>query len=204
MNPVKKIVKIIFEASLAITIFFCIFNCGVQKPHQFYRLPSHFLSDNWIRHTYGSLGLSIEFPIELTETKMNLPEHANQNVAKSEVFRFGEEFGFIVMIQSMLLQSNIKASIEGAINGAITGIRNAPGITDVSYSSKALPISTLTNTLLEGSYFERNMKYDFKYLYIYNQNKFFQVSAGYLSDDNIGRQAAERLIMSVQIDTQFH
>lgn len=161
------------------------------------------LSEQWVKKTYGSYGLSIETPWELKPAApLPLPENVNKMLDRLESFESQNDDQFKIGVVSGKYNPAevIDMSLQGAADGAVNEVRNMPGVTNFVYSQDSYSVNDIPGFIQRGTYNHRGFKIGFINVGVVKDYNYWQVMILGRENDEIAQKAAERIIKSIQID----
>lgn len=189
--------------TIVFAIFYALGNYGGDSVVRYFRsekTDEGILDQKWVRETYGDYGLSVETPVKLTKGDLPVPENIKQFISKMEVYNYMSEKGFRILINSIEYKPEIgSTSLEGAANGSVNEVKSQKGVTDFVYTEEAAVKSDIPGFIQKGTYKQSGIELEFINSGFATQFHIWQVLVMFESNDEIGRQAAERVIESVEI-----
>ncbi len=156
---------------------------------------------NWMRQTYGTMGLSLETPVKLTPSDLPLNPAVEKLVNKMEVFRYTTGQDFFIMANSASYNPEVGVlNLQGGADGSANEIRMASGVIDFTYTERHIQNGQIPGIVQQGSYKQNGVALEF-YNAIYAQGlTLWQVLVGYKTTSPTGKSVAERVLGSVVIN----
>jgi len=160
------------------------------------------LDKEWSRHTYGRYGLSLETPVQMTKTDLNLPDNVKALIEHMDSYTYNTEKGFKVYLNSAKYKPIIgEGSLEGAAEGSVTEMKNQKGVTNFVYTQEWTNMGDIPGFIQRGSFEQDGVKINFINEGFVRGLYMWHIMVGYQANDGVGKMAAERVIASVEINT---
>ena len=162
--------------------------------------PSELLNDQWPKMTIGTMGLSVQIPVNLDRTEVTLPEDAQKTIEKMEIYARENYKGLTITANSIKYLSVIDSvSLAGGAIGTMNGIRDAEGVEDFQYRQENSLKNGVPGYLQRGSYKQDGKEYAFINAGYGQDLNFWQVMVLYYENSDNGKTVAERIIGSIEI-----
>ena len=155
----------------------------------------------WKKSTYGSLGLNIDCPFDLTLVEIPLPEHINEVVESMQSFvGQTDDKKFIVLVNSIKYHPEIgSVKLQAALTGSVEAMKFRPGVTNFKFSQSAINLTGRDGFRQDGSYYEHGIKMDFTSVGFGEGLVLWQILVSRQADNPVLTDLTERVINSVDI-----
>jgi len=189
--------------TIAFAIFYAVGQIGGEKLVSLFKsekTSQEVLSQKWIKEMYGN-GLTVETPVIMTETEVNLPDQVKELVEEIIMFKYISAKGFKVFITTGIYKPVIQeGNLQGAANGSVNEIKMQKGVTDFEYTEEKIVLNEIDGIKQTGSFKMNGTKYEFFNKIFVKGLNMWQVMTGYQVDDEVGRIAAKKVIESIEIE----
>ena len=142
--------------AMAVAIFTAIGKFGGDAIVQFFsseKTAKSILELEWMRDTYGDYGLSVETPVKMTRSSIELPDEINRLIDHTDNYNYSSAKGFKVMINSTKYNSAMGGiSLQGAANSSVNEMRMQQGVTEFSYSEDYVYKNDIPGFIQTGNY----------------------------------------------------
>ena len=212
IQPVKKKskrkgLKYFIMTIILMGVFYGIGYIGTNYIIKYFKTektPKEILTQDWVRDTYGSYGLSVETPFRLTKGELPVPEALKQYVDQMDTYEYKSKKGFKVMINSIKYKPAAgPLSLQGAADGSVNEMKKQKGVSDLKYAEKHIFYNDkIPGFIQKGSYKYGGVEIKFINTGYMKGLVLWQVFAAYMAGDDVGRMAAERVINSIQISEE--
>ena len=166
------------------------------------KTPLEILGEQWVSETYGNYGLNVETPVKMTRTELQLPDNLRGVIDEMDTYGYQSSKVFYIIINSIKYKPVIGSiNLQGAANGSVNKVRIEKGVTNFKYTEEHVLQGEIQGFLQKGSYKQNNTDIAFINAGYGEGLHLWQVSVGYLLNDNPGEKIAERIIQSIIIDT---
>lgn len=158
------------------------------------------LDQEWDKRAYGDLGLFLESPLELTKVDLPIPENVKGFIDKINSFYSETSKGFKIHANSIQYNpSAIEGNLEGAADGAVNEMKMLQGVSNFDYTQENTELNDIPGIMQKGSFVINKIEYQFVNVTYLKGLRLWQVLLGYQTDDEVGRQAVQRVLNSVEI-----
>ncbi len=157
----------------------------------------------WETRICGNLGLTIDFPVELNKTKMELPELMQKVVKDIYTYEYISASGFKLYVTSIsYIKVNRDFDLKAAANGTISELKVEHGVTDFTFGEDTITLNKIPGYKQQGSY--KLYGADFRFLNsgFAKNSVYWYVYVTYPESDEIEKKAAERVIKSIKIKVE--
>lgn len=202
-RPLKEKIVIVVITALAASFGGWAGSSAVKAIKNGKKTNVKILENQWVRKTYGDLRLTLETPWELQASGGELPldESVAAVIEKMETFENPSE-DFKVMINTIKYKPEVgQLDFRGGADGSINGIRNNPGVTNFIYKEDPFSTNTIPGVLQRGSYTQDSFDIEFINVILMSELNAWQVSIFMKSKDKVAKQAADRIIQSIAIES---
>jgi uncharacterized Zn finger protein (UPF0148 family) len=164
------------------------------------KLSTEIADDAWEMRTYGSLGLQIDSPYELTKIELPMPEEIKSVLLISESYSYTSINGLNIFVSSNLYSDEVvEVNLDGAINGSINEIRALEGVSNLKYQKEDIEINDHPGYRLRGSFMQNGINLNFIATGVSNDKSLHQVLVLFKTDDEKSKKAADRINKSIVI-----
>lgn len=164
------------------------------------KTPKKVLTQEWVHGSYGEPSLIVDTPEKLTKSKLPLPENIKQLIKRMDSYNSTSKNGFSISINCITYIPDVGTlSLQGAADGSIKEIRSKVGVTDFAYTEKEINYGDIPGFLQNVTCKMDGKDCEFINVGYSSGLSIWQVIVGFLSDDEVGRSAALRVIKSIEI-----
>jgi hypothetical protein len=171
--------------------------------HYFFPSLKKYTQVEWTQQTCGTLGLSLEAPLELKpadEMAEQLPEAAMDLIQLVESCQTNVKFRKLyIMANSVRYNPDINVSLEGAIQGSLQEVQNRTEVKNFQHDVSPIRNGELVGGLITGKWKEGSSLVGFRMVIFAKGTVMWQVLVGYDYTDPHGREIADKIIQSVRI-----
>jgi len=205
-NQPKKKSKLAYIIGIVIvtTISASLASLGVSELTKYFKNnieTSEIKEENWKLTSYGSLGLKLEVPFELTSIEVDLPDEIKSLIEVSNNYSYSSISGFTIVVNSFLYSDEVtEFSLEGAANGSINDIKMQAGVSNLDYQLDNIVLNDVPGFKLNGSLENEGVSFNLIIMGYVNGSVFHQVIVIYKSDDSEADKAAKRITSSIIIN----
>lgn len=161
------------------------------------------LSEQWVKKTYGSYGLTLETPWELQPSQsLPVPQNVENVIEKMETFgNNNKSDDFAINVNTIKYKPELgEVNVYGGASGAINGLKNTPGASNFTYTQDEHSIGDLPGYILRGNYLHQGIEIEFVSIITGKDLVAWQVMVMGRKKDDVFCEMAERIIQSIQID----
>jgi len=159
------------------------------------------LDQQWIKKAYGSFGLSVETPAEMSIKDLALTETVKQLIEVMDAYHYASDMGFKVVINSIKYQPMVEAvNLQAAAKGSANEMKRQPNITDLKYVENNVTRNNISGIIQKGTYIEDGVAFEYINVLFAHELVLWQVMVTYQVDDEVGKVAAARVIESIEIN----
>lgn len=199
-----KGLKFLIGFAVIFALFYVIGHFGGESIIKFIKsekTSKEVLDQKWIKHTYGSFGLTVETPMKMTKGELPIPENIKQVIDQMDVYNYTSAKGFQVMINSIKYNPAIgQTNLQGAADGSVNEMKKQKGVTDFNYSEDHIFKNDIPGFIQQGTYKHNGIEVEFVNTIFSKGLILWQVLAAYQTTDEVGRRAAQRVIESIEIN----
>ena len=160
--------------------------------------PGSVIEGEWSRKDVGNMGMSIETPFELKQTKLVLPPGSESYIEDMESHTYSQGATIIVLVNSIRYTPGINPDLQGAAEGSIAELQKQPGIKNLTYTQDDIDRNNITGFLQTGE-FHAGIRFQFLNAGFIRGNVLYQVLIQYSGDDEKTSLIAHKIIDSVKI-----
>ncbi|MCF8298384.1 MAG: hypothetical protein K9J13_12630 [Saprospiraceae bacterium] len=158
------------------------------------------LDKKWTREAYGNFGLTVETPVKIPKSNMELPARIKQYVEIMDYYVNESDKGFKIVISSMKYKSEVgELSLQGGADGAMKEMKNQSEISDLTYTEEELYKDDVPGIIQKGTLKISGINAELINTIFLSGHNSYQVMVLFQSDDDVGRIAANRVIESIEI-----
>lgn len=162
--------------------------------------PKKVLTQEWVHGAYGEPVMMVDTPEKLTRGDLPLPENLRKLIQRMDSYSATKNNGFGIFINCITYTPEVGTlDLQGAANGSINEIRAKAGVTDLSYTEKAVTYGDIPGFLQNVSCKMDGKDCEFINVGYASGFSLWQVVVGYLKEDEVGRSVALRVIESIKI-----
>jgi hypothetical protein len=197
--------KLIYWIGFSVTfaLFYAIGHFGGESIVRFFKsekTSKEVLNQKWNKETYGSFGLTVETPVQLTKGDLPMTDDVKQFVDKMEVYNYMSAKGFKILINSIRYKPAVgTVDLQGAANGSINEVKGQKGVTDFDYTENAFKKNDIPGFIQNGTYKQNGTIIEFINTGFSDDLTLWQVCVVFQADDEVGRTASKRVIESIEI-----
>lgn len=202
-RPLKQKILIVAITTLFAGIGSWLGSSAVTALRNSKKTDEKVLSEQWVKKTYGSFGITLETPWELKSSPPPpLHESVQRMIEKLESFESEKDDQFKIGLNAAKYNpaETRELSLQGGADGAVNEVKNMPGVANFIYSEDNYSISNLPAIIQRGSYTQNGFKIGFINIITTKDFNYWQVMVFRRENDEIAKKAAERIIQSIQID----
>lgn len=167
---------------------------------KFGKTPKSILEQKWIIEEYGQDGLIVETPFKLNSTQLHLPDNVKALIDNCTSNMTSTSKGMMIMINCIRYKPEAgMLNLQGAANGSIAEMKMQQGVSDFDYSENYIYIDDIPGFMQKGTFKKDKIQMEFINSGFANGLVFYQIMVGYISDDIVAKQIAERVIKSIKI-----
>jgi len=186
------------------TIFTAIGKLGGEEITKFFKsekTSEKVLTQEWIKDTYGSFGLTVETPVRMTKGDLPIPDNVKEVIDVMDVYNYNSNKGFKVLINSIKYNPDIgEINLEDAASGSINEMKMQKGLTDFNYTEDKIFKNEIPGFIQKGTFNLNGIDGEFINMAFSRDIVLWQVMVIYQTNDEVGKIAAKRLIESVEIN----
>ena len=191
-----------FAASFA--IFYAIGQFGGKSIFDYFlsdETPQNIMEQEWVKSSYGELGLTLETPIRLTKGTLELPDHVKQYIVRFDSYNNLSNKGFKVFANSTLYVSELReVNLQGAADGSVQEMKAQKGVTDFTYEEDKTALGEIPGIIQRGRYKQDGQGINFMNVLYAKDVRLWHVTVGWFEKDELGPAAAERVIRSISVE----
>lgn len=202
-KPLKQKILIVAITTLFAVIGSWLGSSALTAIRNSIKTDEKVLSEQWVKKTYGSFGITLETPWELKSSPPPpLQESVQRMIEHFESFESENDNQFKIGINAAKYnpEETRELSLQGGADGAVNGVKNMQGVTNFTYSEDNYSVSGLPAIIQRGSYTQDGIKLGFINVVTAKDFNYWQVMVLRRENDDIAKKAAERIIQSIQID----
>lgn len=160
------------------------------------------LSQKWIKESYGDFGLTVETPVILMKSDIQVPDNLRQMIEKADCFNYMSTKGFKIMITCFKYKPELAGylDLQGAATGAVNEIKMQKGVTDFVYTEEKIYKDDIPGIIQKGKFKQDGISTEFINNLFTSGLILWQVWVVFQEDDEIGRIASKRVIESIEIN----
>ncbi len=202
-RPLKEKILIVVITTLFAGIGSWLGSSAVSAIRNSKKTDEKVLSEQWVKKTYGSYGLSIETPWELRPSQSPpLQQNVENVIERMETFGNNDKSDdFVINVNTIKYKTELgEVNVYGGASGAINGLKNTPGVSNFTYTQDEHSIGDLPGYILRGNYLHQGVEIEFVSIISGKDLVAWQVMLMGRKKDDVFREMAERIIQSIQID----
>ena len=159
-------------------------------------------TEQWVKKTYGSYGLTIETPWELQPSQSPPLQQNTENVIeKLEMFEVDKSKVLSISVVTTKYKPEIgEVNLAMGASGTINGMKNSSGISDLVYDQQEYSVNAIPGFIQRGTYQLQGVEIEFISIIVGKNLNGWQILVMNRKNDEITRKAAERIIQSIQIN----
>ncbi|MAM19511.1 MAG: DUF4381 domain-containing protein [Christiangramia sp.] len=166
------------------------------------------LEGDWIRSEYGNPSVAITTPRVLKRGEMNLPDEAKRNMLGAETFSYGSLLSnFYVTVNTIQFKGEVKFDMKKAIDGIYSVLEQQGATNIVMKQEDFTTVGGAKGMKVFGTLDAKNpvtgqsIPNEYAILNFAEQGGFEQVIVVFNADDHYARELSERIINSVELNT---
>ena len=164
------------------------------------KAQSDLLTSKWVKETYGGYGLTIETPAKLIRGDLPFPDNIRKLMKRVDVFQSDSSSGLKVQVISIRYDSSVGAlNLQAGADGAVNNIKSANGVSDFKYTEEGIKKGDIPGIIQKGTYKDNLTEVEFMDVLFVKGFLGWQVVVIYQGNDDISRQAAKRVMDSIEI-----
>lgn len=188
---------------ITFSIFYAVGQYGGSSLAKLFRsdyTSKDILTQKWVKETYDYYGFSFETPVKLEKDSLPLPDNIKNLIERIDSYTNKKTSGLMIAVNCSKYKPIIgKGSLEGAANGSINEIKQKSGDPNFSYTEERISHGQIPGFIQKGSYKMNGEDVEFTNVGFLMNLNMWQLIVLHRKDDEVGRQAAKRIVESIAI-----
>lgn len=161
------------------------------------------MSADWIWHRTGYPPLLISLPAKPDARSAEIPEVLKDHVSKAESFCYRPSATLSVMVDYYQFNTSVQPDPRPVAHAVLKQMVESDGIRLSSFKESPVMYLSAHGMNLEGAFHQNGKLRQFRFLVYTYRNAAYVVRAVYRNTDPNAAKAAEKIIDSVEIDTEM-
>lgn len=166
-------------------------------------LPESVLSSDWIWHNTGQPPMIVNLPGKPDKQKTDIPAALIEFTEQSESYLYRPSASLSVIIDYYRFKPGIAPDPEPVAHAVMKQMAEKNEIRFVSYDESQIMYLSARGINLEGAFHERGKLKQYRFVIYTYRNAAYIVRAVYRNSDATSVKTAEKIIDSVEIDTEM-